>query len=63
MASSAECTLVKRAVSCSFSSVFHLKEAGLDSKSFNLMQNVFTAVVILPMGILGSSYLISSSAK
>ncbi len=46
-------TLVKRAVSCSFSSIFHLRNAGLDTKQFDILTNVFKGVVIVPALIFG----------
>lgn len=50
MASSAANLLQRRAIQCSFSSVFHLKTAGgMDPKDAKFAENVFTGVVGFPI--------------
>jgi len=47
--SAAQTVLTKRSVSCSFSSVFHLRRAGLNEKDFLLVSKMFRFGVIAPI--------------
>ena len=49
--------LTSRAVQCSFSSAFHLGQAGLSANSFNLVKQTVTNCVIIPGLIFGSTSL------
>ena len=49
--------LTSRAVQCSFSSAFHLGQAGLDKNSFNLVKDSVTKGVIIPGLIFGNTSL------
>ena len=53
--SAARTILQKRAVSCSFSSVFHLQQAGMSKKDFKQTKRVFQAGIILPAGLVLSA--------
>jgi hypothetical protein len=55
--------LQKRAVQCSFSSVFHLRGAGMNAKDANFAEQVFLSVVALPLGIMGTTGLWYYSGK
>ena len=46
--STAEKVLIRRALSCSFSSVFHLGKAGQNAEQFCLIKNVFIYTIIIP---------------
>lgn len=47
--------LQRRAVQCSFSSVFHLRASGMDHKSAKLAETIFLGVVGVPLGIMGAT--------
>lgn len=55
--------LQKRAVQCSFSSVYHLRSAGMDNKNATLAETIFLSVVGVPLAILGASGLWFYSGK
>mmetsp|Transcript_40518 Transcript_40518/g.53335 ORF Transcript_40518/g.53335 Transcript_40518/m.53335 type:complete len:90 (-) Transcript_40518:176-445(-) len=57
----AEDVLRRRALSCSFSSVFHLKKAGLSDKDFAKVIRLFKVGIILPMGLLTAGVVIKKS--
>ena len=57
MPSRAQQALVKRAVSCSFSSVFHLQKAGMSAKEFRDVSNVFKGIVVAPGLVFAAAYL------
>lgn len=44
-----------RALQCSFSSVFHLRRAGMDQHDADFVENVFVATVGVPVAILGAT--------
>jgi len=50
--SAAENVLTKRAVSCSFSSVFHLQKAGMKPADFQKVTRVFKAATLIPAGMM-----------
>lgn len=54
MKSAAETTLIRRAVSCSFSSIFHLKNSGMPPKQFRSIARSFTVLVIGPLLVFGA---------
>jgi hypothetical protein len=41
--------LVSRSTQCSFSSVFHLRHAGMESHQMQLVQKVFSGMIIIPL--------------
>eukprot|EP00977_Amphora_coffeiformis_P029793 scaffold42793_cov137-Amphora_coffeaeformis.AAC.1 len=45
--------LQRRALQCSFSSVFHLKRAGMNAKDSNFVEDVFVGMVGVPLAFLG----------
>jgi hypothetical protein len=44
-----------RALQCSFSSVFHLRKAGMNAKDANFIENLFCVTVGLPLVITGAT--------
>ena len=44
-----------RALQCSFSSVFHLRRAGMEKKEADFVENLFVATVAVPVVLLGSA--------
>lgn len=50
---SAARVLQKRAVQCSFSSVFHLRKAGMEGRQAKQVENVFIGVVAVPLAFMG----------
>ena len=46
--SSARSLLQRRALQCSFSSVFHLKSTGMDPKDVRVVEDIFQKAVVLP---------------
>jgi len=50
--SAAESVLIKRAVSCSFSSVFHLSKAGMLPTQFLFVKRTFLGAIVVPVGIM-----------
>ena len=48
--------LKKRAVSCSFSSIYHLPHSGIDKKTFTIIRRTFNCFVALPIVIIASSF-------
>lgn len=57
--SSARNVLQARALQCSFSSVFHLRKAGLEPQKADFVENVFVATVAGPLIFMGSVGLVS----
>nr|AMK98471.1 NADH dehydrogenase subunit 11 [Vischeria sp. CAUP Q 202] len=49
--SSAEAVMSRRALSCSFTSVFHLQKAGMRPKDLQKVTSVFKKAVVLPMAV------------
>ena len=45
----AEKVLISRATQCSFSSVFHLNKAGMNSSDFKQVKNIFKLTIIAPL--------------
>jgi len=43
-----------RALQCSFSSVFHLRRAGMAKKDADFVENLFVATVAVPIVFIGS---------
>lgn len=56
--SAAAALLSRRSVQCSFSSVFHLRKAGMNEKDFQLIKNVFTGSVIAPLILFGGTFVV-----
>lgn len=50
--SDAEKILQRRAIQCSFSSVFHLREAGMKHNDANFVENLFIVTVGVPIAIM-----------
>eukprot|EP00588_Corethron_pennatum_P032585 CAMPEP_0194341414 /NCGR_PEP_ID=MMETSP0171-20130528/89660_1 /TAXON_ID=218684 /ORGANISM="Corethron pennatum, Strain L29A3" /LENGTH=66 /DNA_ID=CAMNT_0039106761 /DNA_START=139 /DNA_END=339 /DNA_ORIENTATION=- len=46
--------LQRRALQCSFSSVFHLRASGMPAAAATEAENVFVAVVGVPLGLMGA---------
>jgi hypothetical protein len=44
-----------RALQCSFSSVFHLRQAGMNPKDATFIENLFCATVGLPLVLTGAT--------
>ena len=53
--STAHRVLQSRAVQCSFSSVFHLRRAGMDPKESKFIEQLFITCVGLPLALLGAA--------
>ena len=51
--SAAAQTIQRRAIQCSFSSVFHLRNAGAGRKEAQEAERIFFNAVAVPMGIMG----------
>ena len=51
--SAAAQTIQRRAIQCSFSSVFHLRNAGAGRKEAQEAERIFFNAVAIPMGIMG----------
>lgn len=47
--------LQRRAIQCSFSSVLHLRAAGMQPREANLAETVFLSVVGLPLAVMGAT--------
>ena len=60
--SAAAAVLRKRAVSCSFSSIYHLPKAGFGGVNFNVVDRVVRSLIILPC-VLGGSLVLFSAAR
>ena len=54
-ASTARNVLQRRALQCSFSSVFHLRKAGMKAKDSNFVEDVFVGTVGVPLFFLGAT--------
>jgi hypothetical protein len=52
-ASAAQQVLRTRALQCSFSSVFHLRRAGMNAKDATYIENLFILTVGVPIVIIG----------
>ena len=52
--SNAQKTLQRRAIQCSFSSVFHLKNAGSSMKESKQAEQIFLTAVGFPLVLMGS---------
>jgi hypothetical protein len=50
-----------RALQCSFSSVFHLRRAGMGQRDADLVETLFVATVGVPLAILGASGLYAAA--
>ena len=50
----AQKTLQRRAIQCSFSSVFHLKNAGASMKESKQAEQIFLSAVGFPLVLMGS---------
>jgi hypothetical protein len=61
--SAAAQVLRSRALQCSFSSVFHLKRAGMNKDDANFVENLFIGTVALPLMLLGATGLATSIAN
>jgi len=59
----AAAVLRKRAVSCSFSSIYHLPKAGLDKKLFRKVDQAVRGLVILPCLFAGGLVLLSAAKR
>lgn len=44
-----------RALQCSFSSVFHLRRAGMEKKDADFVENLFVATVAAPIALIGGA--------
>ena len=55
LASAANKVLQTRALQCSFSSVFHLRRAGMCHKDADFVENLFVATVGVPIAIMGAT--------
>mmetsp|Transcript_20173 Transcript_20173/g.32601 ORF Transcript_20173/g.32601 Transcript_20173/m.32601 type:complete len:80 (+) Transcript_20173:118-357(+) len=51
--SKAEKVFQGRAISCSFSSVFHLRKAGMKEADFQLVTRIFKVGILIPLGAFG----------
>jgi hypothetical protein len=47
--------LQRRALQCSFTSVFHLEKAGIGSRQAKEIENLFVGAVGVPLVIIGAS--------
>ena len=61
--SAAAALLARRSVQCSFSSVFHLRKAGMKEEDFQLMSKVFKGLVIAPMLLCGGTFVIYKATQ
>lgn len=61
--SAAENVLTRRAVSCSFSSVFHLQKAGMKPADFQRVTRVFKAATLIPAGLMLGGSAIATAMK
>eukprot|EP00957_Ditylum_brightwellii_P106098 8092950-Ditylum_brightwellii.AAC.1 len=52
-ASAAGKVLQRRAIQCSFSSVFHLRNSGMGRKESEKVEKIFMTAVALPLGLMG----------
>jgi hypothetical protein len=55
MSVSAGQVLCTRALQCSFSSVFHLRRAGMNAKDATYIEHLFVATVGLPIALMGAA--------
>jgi len=62
-ASAARRMIQRRALQCSFSSVFHLRQAGMASKQAQEIENLFTVTVGVPIVILGTTGFVCAVSK
>jgi len=62
-ASAARNILQRRALQCSFSSVFHLKDAGMGRQQANFIENLFLGSVGVPIVILGATGFVCAMTK
>jgi len=51
--SAARRVLQTRALQCSFSSVFHLRKAGMNQKDADFVENLFVGSVGVPLALIG----------
>jgi hypothetical protein len=61
--SSSHNVLRTRALQCSFSSVYHLRRAGMSAKDADLVENIFACSVGLPLLCLGAAGLLALFRK
>ena len=64
MSSAARNVLTKRAVSCSFASVFYLENAGMPKKNFEYIKKIFICTIVAPPVVLlgiASTYSLAKS--
>ena len=64
--SSGRSLLQRRALQCSFSSVFHLRGAGMNAKDAKFVETVFKGAVVFPslaMGVLGLGLMLQKEKK
>jgi hypothetical protein len=61
--SAARAVLQTRALQCSFSSIFHLKRAGMDIQQANFIENLFVGSVGVPLVIMGATGVVYSFFK
>ena len=55
--------LIRRAVSCSFSSIFHLKSSGLPPAQFRTITRNFSMLVIGPIVVFGVVVLVKVTQR
>jgi len=53
----------RRALQCSFSSVFHLKEAGMGAKQASQIENLFIVSVGFPIVFMGGTGVVCALTK
>jgi hypothetical protein len=53
--SAAQTVLQSRALQCSFSSVFHLRRAGMAKKEVSFVENLFVGTVGFPLVVMGAA--------
>eukprot|EP00568_Trieres_chinensis_P001060 CAMPEP_0183307740 /NCGR_PEP_ID=MMETSP0160_2-20130417/19131_1 /TAXON_ID=2839 ORGANISM="Odontella Sinensis, Strain Grunow 1884" /NCGR_SAMPLE_ID=MMETSP0160_2 /ASSEMBLY_ACC=CAM_ASM_000250 /LENGTH=120 /DNA_ID=CAMNT_0025471401 /DNA_START=159 /DNA_END=522 /DNA_ORIENTATION=+ len=53
--------LQRRAIQCSFSSVFHLRNGGMGHKEAKEAERLFLTAVGLPLGLMGAAGVVASS--
>jgi hypothetical protein len=51
--SSAARVLTSRATQCSFSSIYHLKNAGMERKQALHVESIFKYTVVIPLAVIG----------
>lgn len=61
--SAARRMIQRRALQCSFSSVFHLKQAGMGAKQAKEIENLFTVTVGLPIVFIGATGFVCAVTK